>query len=136
MWINGADADLDAGVEGGETVVQSVAGLIDGIVACDPGIGFVVCGDLFPEPDGAVLEVFVVPEGGIVGAAVAVPVGVLTTREGVEIEDGVDFVFSALGVLVWDFGGQEGHTRSITRSRCLNPDSFSTRGFISSSKCR
>jgi hypothetical protein len=136
MRIDGADPGLDAGVEGGETVVQSVAGLVDGIVACDPGIGFVVCGDLFPEPDSAVLKVFVVPEGGIVGATVAVPIGVLTTRKGMEIENGVDFVFSTLGMLVWDFEGQERHTRSITRSRCLNPDSFSTRGFISSSKWR
>lgn len=140
--VDGADGGFEAGVEGWEADVLRVAGLVDGVVAGDPGVGAVAGGELGPEPDGAVLVVAVVPEGGVVGGVVGVPVRVLAAGEGVHVEDGVDVVFGALGEgyvsgLDWmGWEGREGRTRSITRSRCLNPLSFSTRGFISSSKWR
>ena len=55
----------------------------------------VVPRDLGPEPDEAVLEVLVDPEVGDVRAGVAVPVGVLAARRGVQVEDGVDAVLGA-----------------------------------------
>lgn len=62
-----------------------VAGLVDGIVACDPGVVFIAVGDLFPKPDAAVLVVLVVPEGGVRGGIVGVPVGILPAGKGVHI---------------------------------------------------
>lgn len=53
-----------------------VTGLVDGVVACNPVVGGVARGDLDPEPNAAVLVVFVVPEGGVRGGVVRVPVGV------------------------------------------------------------
>jgi hypothetical protein len=97
LGVDGADRGLDAVVEGGQAPVLRVARLVDRVVAGDPGVGLVVCSELLPEPDGAVLVVFVLPEGGVVGAAVAVPVGVLAAGEGVQVQDCVDFVFCALG---------------------------------------
>lgn len=76
-----------------------VAGLVDGIVACDPGVGDVAFCELGPEPDAAVLVVFVVPEGGVGGGVVGVPVGILAAGDGVHVEDCVDFVFGALGAV-------------------------------------
>ncbi len=62
-----------------------VAGLVDRVVACDPRVGGVAGGDLRPEPEGAVLVVFVVPESGVRGGVVGVPVGVLAAGEGVHV---------------------------------------------------
>ena len=78
-----------------------VAWFIDGVVACHPGIGLVVCCNLSPEPNASVLVIFVVPEGGVAGGVVGVPVRVLTSRDCVHVKDCVDFVFGALGVLAW-----------------------------------
>lgn len=62
-----------------------VTGLVDRIVACDPRIIAVVLCDLCPEPDGAGLVVFVIPEGGVQRGVVGVPVGVLSAGEGVHV---------------------------------------------------
>lgn len=48
-------------------------------------VGGVARGDLGPEPNAAVLVVFVVPEGGMRGGVVGVPVGVLAAGEGVHV---------------------------------------------------
>jgi predicted nucleotidyltransferase len=62
-----------------------VAGLIDGVVACNPVVGGVARGDLGPESNAAVLVVFMVPQGGVRGGVVGVPVGVLAAGEGVHV---------------------------------------------------
>jgi hypothetical protein len=140
VGIHGPDYRLVAVVEGRETVVEGITGLVNRIIACDPGVVLVVFCNLAPEPDGAVLVVFVVPEGGVGGGVVGVPVRVLAAGDSMHIEDCVDVVFGALWDVRLTFSEKvEGAgvcTNSITRSRCLNPDSFSTRGFMSSSKCR
>lgn len=75
--------------------MQRITGLVDEIVARYPGVVLIAGSNLPPQPDDAVLEVFVVPEGGVVAAVVAMPVWVLTTWEGVQVEDRVDFVLCA-----------------------------------------
>jgi hypothetical protein len=59
-------------------------------------VGGVARGDLGSEPNAAVLVVFVVPEGGMRGGVVGVPVGVLAAGKGVHVEDCVDFAFGTL----------------------------------------
>jgi hypothetical protein len=81
LAIDLTDRGLDARVEGGQAHVFWIAGLVDGVVAGDPGVGGVAARDLLPEPDCAVLEVEVVPEGGVVGDVVGVPVLVLAAGE-------------------------------------------------------
>jgi hypothetical protein len=98
VGIHSPDYRLVPVIEGGETVVEGITGLVNRIIACDPGVVLIVFCDLAPEPDGAVLVVFVVPERGVGGGVVGVPVRVLAARDGMHIEDGVDVVFGAL----WD----------------------------------
>jgi hypothetical protein len=45
------------------------------------------------------LVIFVIPEGGVGGGVVGVPVGILAAGDGVHVEDCVDFVFGALGAV-------------------------------------
>lgn len=94
--VDGTDSGLEAVVKGWETVVKRVAGLVDGVIACDPGVISVVLCDLTPEPDRSVLVVLVVPKRGISSWGIGVPVRVLTPRDGVHVEDRVDAVFGAL----------------------------------------
>lgn len=96
LVIDSTDRWLQARIESREASVFRVAGLVDGIVACDPRVRAVAGGDLRPEPDGAILVVLVVPEGGVRGGVVGVPVGVLAAGQGVHVEDCVDFVFGTL----------------------------------------
>lgn len=120
-----------------------VAGLVDGVVTRDPGVFLVARSDLLPQPDGAILVVLVVPERGPRRRVIGVPIWILAARERVHVEDGVDLVFRALGLSVCptltihlNYKNQyAGLTISITRSKCLKPSSFSTLGFISSSRC-
>ena len=109
-WVYSADGGFDAVVEGGEAVVFRVARLVERVIARDPGIRLVAGGELLPEPDGAVLEVPVVPEGGVAGRVVGMPVWVLAAWGGVHVEDGVDAVVGAEGddaVEVLEAGGLE-----------------------------
>lgn len=59
------------------SAVGGVRWLIKRVVTSDPLVTLVMLGKLLPEPDHAILEVLVDPEGGDVGAVIAVPVGVL-----------------------------------------------------------
>ena len=62
MFTDSADCFIETVVEGDNTRVLGIRGLVDGIVACDPFVGFEVLGETFPEPYGAVLEIFVGPD--------------------------------------------------------------------------
>ena len=57
VGIDCADGGVDSVVPFLETGVCGVAGLVEGVVARDPGIAFVVVCEFFPEPDCAVLKV-------------------------------------------------------------------------------
>jgi hypothetical protein len=81
--------------------VFAVAGFVEGVVACDPGIGLVVLCELGPEPDGAVLVVLVCPECGVWCGIVGVPVWILTPWDRVHVEDCVNFVFCTLRLVSW-----------------------------------
>jgi hypothetical protein len=98
MGVDGANLGLDAVVECGETIVQLIAGFIDRIVASNPWIRLVVRGDLLPEPYCTVLEVLVVPECGVFGTAIAVPVGILATWKRMHVENRVYIVLGTLGI--------------------------------------
>ena len=93
--VDGADGALDARVECGQADVLRVAGLVDRVVAGDPGIVLVAVGELLPEPDRAVLMVLVVPECCVAGRAVGVPARTLAAGDGVHVEDGVDALVGA-----------------------------------------
>lgn len=62
--VDGADRLLDALVEGDEAGVLLVGGLVQGVVAGNPGVVLVVLGEGLPDLDGAVLEVLVDPDWG------------------------------------------------------------------------
>lgn len=70
---------------------------VQDVVSGDPGIIFVVRCELFPEPDEAILEVFVSPEVADMGSAICVPSSTLTTWCCVNVDDGVDGMFGAEG---------------------------------------
>lgn len=70
--------------------VRRVCGLVQRVVPRDPLVPDVVLCELRPQPDGAVLKVLVDPKVGDVGAGIAMPVRVLSSGCGVEVEDGVN----------------------------------------------
>lgn len=74
-----------------------IRGLIQDVVAGDPGIIFVARCELLPKPDKAVLEVLVSPEVAYVGTAVRMPSPTLTAWSCVDVDDGVNGVFGAEG---------------------------------------
>lgn len=80
--------------------MQRVTGLVYRVITSHPSVVLVPQGDLFPQPYGAVLEILVVPKRGVVGKVVAVPVGILSSRDGVQVQNSVDTVFSALKTMI------------------------------------
>ena len=108
-------------VERHDDLLARVVGLVDRVVARHPGVVPVVGGEGLPQVDRAVLEVLVLPEQRLVGGVVAVPVLVLVAGHGMQIDDRVDAL--------------RAH-RSITRSSRAKPGSLTTKGALSSSKCR
>lgn len=65
VGVDGTDGGVETVVPGLETRVRWVAGFVERVVPGDPWVALVVGGELFPEPDGTVLEVLVVPEFGL-----------------------------------------------------------------------
>lgn len=60
--IDVSDGFIDPVVPRLKSVMLWVARLVHGIVSSNPGVVLVMLSELLPEPDRAVLEVFVVPE--------------------------------------------------------------------------
>ena len=58
-------------------------------------IALVVKGDLFPELDDTVLEIFKLPEQRLVHARVGVPVLVLSSRHGVQVQHHIEVLCGA-----------------------------------------
>ncbi len=85
IWINLADCRLDPLIERRKSDVFWVTRFVDGIIPGDPGIVLISLCELLPEPDSAVLMVFVVPESGVVGWIVRMPVWILAAGDGVHI---------------------------------------------------
>lgn len=83
-------------VECQQTSPLTVSRLVHGVVTGYPWIALVSSGNMFPQVDRSVLEVFVVPECGVSGRVIAVPILVLSTRQGMKVEDSVDTIFGAL----------------------------------------
>jgi hypothetical protein len=95
-----------------KTLMGWVAGFVKRVVTGDPGVGFVVRCEMLPEPEGAVLKMFVVPElslavrlvfvlwereGGTYDMVtdVRVPVAILPAGNSVQVDDGIDFMGGA-----------------------------------------
>ena len=62
VGVDGADGVVHGGVEGHDAGVLRVGGLVERVVPGYPFVVFVVLGELGPEPEDAVLVVFVVPD--------------------------------------------------------------------------
>jgi hypothetical protein len=96
IGINLADDRDDAIVEGQKPGPLRVGRLVHGIVACNPWVSFVAFGDVPPQIDSPILKVDVIPKGGVTGGIVRVPVLILTSREGMQVEDSVNVVLGTL----------------------------------------
>lgn len=94
--INIADSGDDAIVEGEQASPLDVGGFVEGVVSRDPRISLVSLRNNLPQVDDSILEMLVVPEGGVAGRVVGVPILVLAAGSGVEVENRVDFVLGAL----------------------------------------
>ncbi len=69
--------------------------LIHYVIPRDPCVVLVVRRDFGPEPDEAVLKIFVAPKKRDVSPTVGVPAPALTPGSGVHVDDGVDGMFGA-----------------------------------------
>lgn len=67
-----------------------VAKFILSVVVGNPLVVLVLGGDVLPEPDGEILMVLEVPEGGISGAIIGVPVLILRDGHRVHVMNAVD----------------------------------------------
>lgn len=109
IGVYNTDSLLQALVEGRKADVLWVTRLIDRVVACDPRVPLVSLGNYFPQPYGAVLVVFVVPERGPGGVVVGVPVLALSTWHCVHIQNCVDAMLAAL----FDISPTSSNTRNL-----------------------
>jgi hypothetical protein len=62
IGVDGTDGFVDAVIECYDAGVCGIGGLIEGVVSSNPFVSFIVGGECLPEPYGAILEVFVVPD--------------------------------------------------------------------------
>lgn len=90
------DSWLESVVEGGKPDMLGVARLVDRIVPGYPGVAFVVSGKLLPKPYRPILVVLVVPEGCMWCWVVRMPVSVLPTWCGMQVEDRINAIFGTL----------------------------------------
>ena len=93
--VYGADGVYEAAVDRHDEGFARIVRFVDGVVPGDPGVVAIARGEGFPQVDGAILEMLVPPEERLVGRVVGVPVLVLVAGEGVQVNDGVDFVSGA-----------------------------------------
>src|SRR5258706_9255063 len=74
---------------------RRIGRLIKRIIASDPRVVLVTFGNNFPQPDGPILKMLVLPEKCLLRGVVGVPVLILVSSGSMQIEDGVNFVVSA-----------------------------------------
>lgn len=79
IGINVPDCWYNPVIECQETTPFGISRLVHGVVARNPGVALVSPGNMLPEINGSILEVFVIPERGMAGGVVGVPVLVLAT---------------------------------------------------------
>ena len=100
MGIHLPDCGFEAVIKCWQAVVFRVTGLVDGVEASYPSVILVSSSDLLPQPDCAVLVIFIFPEHGMTCRIVRVPVWILRAWHGMHVQDCVYFLLRALGVLV------------------------------------
>jgi len=62
VGVDSANDVVDLVVEFDEPTVLGIGRLVEWVVASNPFVAFVVLGELRPEPEDAILEVFMVPD--------------------------------------------------------------------------
>ena len=78
--IHSANGIVDAIIKLNHTCMGGISWLVERVVPCNPCVIAVVFGEFLPEPNNAVLEIFVKPECCDMSPMVRVPVRVLSTR--------------------------------------------------------
>jgi hypothetical protein len=96
VWIDCSDFWLKSVIKRGQAPVFGITWFVDRVVPSDVGIVRIALGNFYPKPDNPVLEIFVLPEQGFLRAAVGMPIWILTSRQGMKIEDCVDTMLGAL----------------------------------------
>src|SRR5260370_14015128 len=92
MGSDGGNGLVERSVERYDSLFTGITRLIDGIIARHPGMSLVTIGYSFPEVYYPVLEVLMLPEQGFVGRVVAMPVLILVTGQGMQVDDRVDLL--------------------------------------------
>jgi hypothetical protein len=77
--------------------LQLVCWLVYWVVSRDPSILLVSCCTLLPQPDDSILVVFEAPKCCTWSGVVGMPILVVSSREGVQVEDSIN---SLLGTLI------------------------------------
>lgn len=90
--IDCTDSLVHTVVESDHASVVRVRWLVQRVVPSEPRVACIMLRELFPKPNRAVLEVFVDPEASDMCPVIRVPVGVLSSGNSVEIQDGIDSV--------------------------------------------
>ena len=93
--VHGSDGFVEPPVYRHDGLFGGVRGLVYGVVAGDPWVVLVALGDGLPDVHNPVLKVLVLPKKSLVGRVVRVPVLVLESRKGMEVDDRVDLVSGA-----------------------------------------
>lgn len=78
--VNIPDRWHNAVVESQQTCPFRVSRLVHRVVASDPRVTLVSASNMFPEVNGSVLEVLVVPESSVSSRVIGVPILVLAAR--------------------------------------------------------
>jgi hypothetical protein len=65
IGVDSANGLVDAVIEGNNACVVRVGGLVEWIVSRDPFVALVMCRELFPKPDYAILVIFMIPDCSI-----------------------------------------------------------------------
>lgn len=74
VWINSVDCFDTSVVPELKACVSWIGRFVENVVSCDPGVAFIMCCELFPKPNRAILEIFVNPERRDVRGVIGMPV--------------------------------------------------------------
>jgi hypothetical protein len=92
IGIDLSDGLFHSVIPGDQTSMFGVCRFVERVVTSDDWVSYVVFGDVYPEVDHLILEKSEIPKQRFSDSAVAVPVLVLSTGNGVKVEDDVYIV--------------------------------------------
>jgi hypothetical protein len=79
IGVNVADCWYNSVIKCQQATPFGISRLVHGVIARNPRIALVSPGNMFPEINSSILEVFVIPESSMAGGVVRVPVLILAT---------------------------------------------------------